>query len=304
MSDDELARALRRASVFARITPEQKLRLVEALKASGEIVAMTGDGVNDAPSLKAAHIGIAMGNRGTDVAREAAAIVLLDDDFGSIVRTIRLGRRIYDNLRKAMSYVLAVHVPIAGIAMAPLLFGLPIVLLPIHIAFLEMVIDPMCSIVFEAEPEEPEVMRRPPRSPTAPLFSVLQIAWSLAQGSTAFVAAAGVLAAGVALGMPEPALRAMAFVGLVSAIVGLIFVNRSFRHSIAVAIERSNGLLWAVLALAATLLALTIGTAAGRHLFRFGALGAYPLALAASAGLVVVVLLDGAKRLLYGVLKP
>ena len=136
LSDAELARRVRTATVFARIMPEQKLRIVNALKANGEIVAMTGDGVNDAPSLKAAHIGIAMGGRGTDVAREASSIVLLDDDFGSIVKAVRLGRRIYDNLRKAMGFIFAVHVPIAGLALLPLLFGLPILLGPMHIAFL------------------------------------------------------------------------------------------------------------------------------------------------------------------------
>ena len=156
---------VRTATIFARTMPEQKLRIVNALKANGEVVAMTGDGVNDAPSLKAAHIGIAMGGRGTDVAREAASLILLDDDFTSIVTAIRLGRRIYDNLRKAMGYILAVHVPIAGLALIPLLFGLPLVFWPVHIAFLEMVIDPVCSIVFEAEGEETDMMRRPPRPP-------------------------------------------------------------------------------------------------------------------------------------------
>src|SRR5205823_5973827 len=152
LDDETLAQAARRPTAFARIMPEQKLRIVSALKADGEIVAMTGDGVNDAPSLKAAHIGIAMGGRGTDVAREAADLVLLDDDFAAIVTAVRLGRRIYDNLRKSMAYIIAVHVPIAGLALIPLLFGLPLVFSPLHIAFLEMVIDPVCSIAFEAEP--------------------------------------------------------------------------------------------------------------------------------------------------------
>ena len=192
LSEAELAGRVETASVFARISPNQKLRIVNAYKGNGEIVAMTGDGVNDAPSLKAAHIGIAMGGRGTDVAREASAIVLLDDDFGSIVKAIRLGRRIYDNLRKAMSFIFAVHVPIAGLALLPLVFGLPILFGPIHIAFLEMVIDPVCSLVFEAETEEDDVMRRPPRAPDEPLFSRALIAWSLLQGTLAFALVAAI----------------------------------------------------------------------------------------------------------------
>jgi Ca2+-transporting ATPase len=183
MSTQELEQGVRTTTVFARIMPDQKLRIVSALKTNGEIVAMTGDGVNDAPSLKAAHIGIAMGGRGTDVAREASSIVLLDDDFGSIVRAIRLGRRIYDNLRKAMGFIFAVHVPIAGLAILPLLFGLPILFWPMHIAFLEMIIDPVCSLVFEAETEEDDVMNRPPRPPDQPLFSGALIGWSLVAGN-------------------------------------------------------------------------------------------------------------------------
>ena len=263
MSEAELAERVRSATVFARTMPEQKLRIVNALKANGEIVAMTGDGVNDAPSLKAAHIGIAMGGRGTDVAREASSLVLLDDDFTSIVRAVRLGRRIYDNLRKAMAYILAVHVPIAGLALIPLLFGLPLIFWPLHIAFLEMVIDPVCSIVFEAEGEESDMMRRPPRDPAEPLFSARLALWSLLQGALVLALVAGLFVVALRRGLPEEDARALAFASLVATNLGLVLVNRSGGPSVFAAFGRSNAALWWVSA--ATVTSSPAPFSIGRH---------------------------------------
>ena len=304
LSEAELATRVRTATVFARIMPEQKLRIVNALKANGDIVAMTGDGVNDAPSLKAAHIGIAMGGRGTDVAREASSIVLLDDDFGSIVKSIRLGRRIYDNLRKAMGFIFAVHVPIAGLALLPLVLGLPILFGPMHIAFLEMVIDPVCSLVFEAETAEDDVMRRRPRAPDEKLFSGPLIGWSLLQGLLAFALVAAIFIVASRRGMPEAEVRALVFFSLVLTIVSLIFVNRSFSASLTAALRRPNpALVWVLVAVTA-MLGLTLAWPFASGLFRFGPLHVDDLALTLGAGVLVLGVLETLKHLWRARLQP
>ena len=216
LSLDQLRERLERVRVFARIDPEQKLRLVEALKAAGEVVAMTGDGVNDAPALEAAHIGVSMGRRGADVAREASDLVLLDDSFASIVGGIRLGRRIFANLRRALTYITAIHVPIAGVALAPILMGLPPLLLPMHVVLLELVIDPTCALVFEAEPSEASAMRRPPRRADEALFGGRQIVLATAQGLSILVAVLGLYAWALDTGYGERAARGAAFLALVA----------------------------------------------------------------------------------------
>ncbi len=295
LDDRQLAQRLEKVSVFARIMPEQKLRIVAAFKADGDVVAMTGDGVNDAPSLRAAHIGIAMGKRGTDVAREASAIILLDDDFGSIVKAIRLGRRIYDNIRKAMAFIFAVHVPIAGLALLPLLTGLPILFGPIHIALLEMIIDPVCALVFEAEREETDLMQRPPRDPEERLFSMPMIGWSIIQGGLAFITVAIVFLVGNHLGLAEAYVRTLSFFTLVGVILALILANRTFDTSLVHALLRGNMALRYVIGAVVLVSAIILLIAPIRTLLKFAPLGSGDLAFIGIAATALLILLESAK---------
>ena len=268
MTDDELTARLTSVDVFARVVPQQKLRIVELLKQRGEIVAMTGDGVNDAPALKAAHIGIAMGARGTDVAREAAALVLLDDDFGSIVHAIRQGRTIFDNLRKAMSYIVSVHLPIAGLGFVPVLFGAPLVLYPAHVVFLEFVIDPACSIAFEAEPSERDVMRRPPRSARRRLLGARPFALAILEGAIALAFTLSIFAISTASGAPEERTRLLSFTAIVIANLSLILFARSDGRRVWHHVAARNRSLWVIVLLTVFAYSMVIAVPPLRELFR------------------------------------
>jgi Ca2+-transporting ATPase len=297
MSDDELRQRIKEVNIFARVVPEQKLRLVNALKANGEIVAMTGDGVNDAPALKSAHIGIAMGGRGTDVARESAALVLLDDDFSSIVQAVKLGRRIFDNIKKAIAYIFAIHVPIAGMSLIPVLFKWPLVLMPVHIVFLELIIDPACSVVFEAEAEEADVMNRPPRNPQEPLFSKWTIGVSLMQGVSVLVFILAVFSISLYLGHGEQEARALTFTTLIIANLGLILTNRSWSRTIFATLRSPNTALWLVLVGTTVFLGLVLYLPFLRSLFRFNMLHPFDLGICLTAGIISSLWFEGLKLL-------
>jgi Ca2+-transporting ATPase len=292
MDDAALARAVKDVNVFARVAPQQKLRLVSAYKTAGEVVAMTGDGVNDAPALKAAHIGVAMGRRGTDVAREAAALVLLEDDFASIVQTVRLGRRIYDNIRNAMRYIVSVHVPTAGMAFLPLVFGWPLLFFPVHIVFLEFVIDPACSIAFEAEHTDKEAMHRPPRLPGARLFDARMLGASLALGASLLVAVFAAYWWSLHAGHSVGETRALGFAAIVFGNLTLILANRSQRRTMLGMLVEPNAAFWAIVGGTVTALLAVIYFPPAAAIFRFAPLAAADLAIAAAAGVLGVAWYD------------
>ncbi len=253
LSPDQLAKSIATMRIFARVKPDQKLALVEAFKTRGDVVAMTGDGVNDAPALERAHVGIAMGQRGTDVAREASDLILLDDSFASIVGGVRLGRRIFVNLRKALTYVVAIHVPIAGVALLPIVFGMPPLLYPMHVVMLELIIDPVCSLVFESEPSDRGAMKRPPRSINEPLFGRRQMALAAVQGGVLLAAVLGIYVWALNAGMPADSARALGFIVLV--VGNLVLALTEASEASTPLFDRRHLVFWMVCALAVAILA-------------------------------------------------
>lgn len=288
LDDQALQRTVCQIRVFARVSPAHKLRLVQAFKANGEIVAMTGDGVNDAPALKAAHIGIAMGARGTDVAREAAGLVLLDDDFSHIVAGIRLGRRIHDNLGKVMTYITAIHVPIAGLALIPIMAGYPPLLLPVHVVLTEMVVDPACSLAFEGAPERLGLMQRPPRRASVPLIGVRTVARGLLQGAALLIGTLAVFWAALATGRDIDTARSLTIVSLTLGNLMLVGLNLATGLGWRSMLKRELLPFWGVTGVTLSALGVAMIWAPARDLLHFARFDLAELALAVATVLVMV----------------
>lgn len=298
LSEDELCKRIGNVNIFARVVPEQKLKIVNALKKNNEIVAMTGDGVNDAPALKAANIGIAMGEKGTDVAREASSLVLMDDNFSSIVGAVRMGRKIFDNLQKALAYIFAIHVPIAGLSLIPVFFAdMPLILWPVHIVFLELIIDPACSIIFEAEREEKNVMSRPPKDINEPFFGAKKILLSCSQGIGILFICLLVYLVGLKMGYSASGVRTLTFVTLIISNIAVILSNRSWTSNIFTILFTPNKAVKWVVGGAVFFLMLILNIPFLLDLFQFERMGWLELLVCTAAGFSSIVWFEVYKQI-------
>ena len=286
MNEEELRKKIKTIDIFARVIPEQKLKIVNALKRNNEIVAMTGDGVNDAPALKAANIGIAMGEKGTDVAREASELVLTDDNFGSIVEAIKMGRCIFDNLQKSLGYIFAIHVPIAGLSLIPVFFaGWPLILWPVHVVFLELIIDPACSVIFEAEQAEKNAMSCPPRKINEAFFGRKKIIISCLQGMCILIATLGVYFVTLKMNYEIGQVKAMTFTTLIFANIATILTNRSWESSIFTILRTPNKTVKWVVGGATLFILIVLTIPFLQRLFQFTPVSILEIAIAFAIGI-------------------
>lgn len=297
LNERELIQCVQDNQVFTRMFPEAKLRVINALKQSGAIVAMTGDGINDGPALKAAHIGIAMGKRGTEIARQAAALVLLDDDLSGMVEAIATGRKIYTNLKKAIRYIISIHIPIILSVFIPLALGwlYPNILSPVHVVFLELIMGPTCSVIYENEPMEANAMQQKPRPYGATFFSYRELGLSIIQGLIITMAVLAAYQYGLHSGYAEPATRTLVFIVLVTANILLTLVNRSFYYSIWVTFRYKNKLIPGVIGVTVALVVAILSVPVVRQFFGLSLLAPLDYLGSILLGIVSVIWLEGWK---------
>jgi P-type Ca2+ transporter type 2C len=271
MNEQELQQCVKDNYLFTRMFPDAKLRIINALKANQQIVAMTGDGVNDGPALKAAHIGIAMGKKGSEIARQAASLVLVEDDLAKMLDAVAMGRKIYENLKKAIQYIISIHIPIILTVFVPLVLGwlYPNIFSPVHVIFLELIMGPTCSIVYENEPMEPNTMQKKPRNISNTFFSWSELAISVLQGLAITAGTLGTYVYAVQQGFTQEEVRTMVFVTLITANVALTLVSRSFYYSFITSMNNKNKLVVAIIAITVALTFLLIYMAPLSSFFEF-----------------------------------